>query len=123
MSEPIKIRASGGAWQAQNGLILVEFEHSLGTYWLEYVPEGGKFKKAIQDGMLQFANELGETPQFAFVNPLPAGAQEYMDIVDGHGNAVSLLVADWVQPRFVVLGRGGMELIREALQHWKRGKA
>ena len=106
----------GEAWPAQSGLAQVQFEHSLGTYWLEYVPEGGKFKHAIQEGMREYAREqYGLEPQFAFVNPIPPGANEFIEV-----QGVTIVLADWVQPRFVALGRGGTELISDEMRYWRK---
>ena len=96
----------------------MEFEAS---FWyplaLIYVPPGQKFSRAIRITGEQFRAQFG-TPAVALVREIPAGAEEF-DEIDG----ITLVQADWVQERFVVMGYGGCQVTKKGFERWKKVSA
>ena len=118
MDENIRVVSSCGQdWPADMdlGLALVDFEHSLGIYWLARVLPGQKVSTAIRDAAHGFTTATNAEAQYAFVRSIPGGAEEFMEL-DG----VVLVQAGWVPARCVAIGRGGMEQIKPGFERWRK---
>jgi len=76
---------------------------------------GEKVSKAISDAAMYFLARNGMEAVFAFISELPQGADEFVEVAGG-----SLIVAEWVPAGFVVLARGGMQVIRDEYKFWKK---
>ena len=103
-------------WPKQSGIVSMRFEISTWyPLWLSYVPDGEKFSKAIMVAGEGYLDAFGVMATIAMIGNIPTGAQEFDEV-----NGIALVQADWVQPRFVAVGRGGCQTMDDGFEHWKR---
>ena len=102
--------------QVEMNIVTLEFETAIWSpVIVAYVPEGGKFSRAIMQAGKMFLEQFGCTADFAYVCEIPPGAQEFAEL-DG----MTLVSTDWVQPRFVVVGRTCQHEIKPQYKNWRR---
>ena len=112
-----KTFSPGQPWPPE-GVIGATMEFETSTWYpliLAYVAPGEKFSRAIIQAGHTYAETFGNPADFAYVREIPAGAQEFAEL-DG----MTLVATDWVQPRFVVVGRACQHVIRPQYKNWRR---
>lgn len=105
-----------GDWPKASGIAMMRFEISTWyPLWLCYVPEGEKFSKAIIDAGQEYLMAFGRQAEIAMIGSIPPGAEEFVEL-----NGITLVQADWVQLRYVAVGRGGCQTFDEGFKRWKK---
>ncbi len=115
MFEDVRTLQVKSEWSKEAGLAWLEFPISFGLFWLQYVPKGEKFAAVIDQAGSHYQAAVGKPGQFVHLDRIPAGVEELAELPNG----LMLLQSDFVQARFVMVGRGGMEVFKDGYQKWE----
>lgn len=91
----------------------LRFEISTWPLILAKIEPGQKVSRLIVDAGVDFAIQTGKQPEFAFVNQLPAGAEEFVDV-----KGITLVLAAWVPTGYVAVGRGATQDFDKEYRKW-----